>query len=366
MSFPGAKPAALAPPANSHEATGSKECPLVSVIIPTYRRRDLLCETVRHVLRQEYPRLEVIVVDQTEPGCGQGVYVDLQDKVQYLWAAQPNLSLARNLGIEHSQGAILLFCDDDIVPCDNWVWAHVRHYGKPQVMAVAGSETVPDSSLVDRSLRRARWKRMLFRLLVLGQDIRSPLTGGQVTGRVGSRIVAQFSASGAILHDWTVPGTGWVDFAKGCNMSLRREVFAQLGGFDPACTGREETDLFVRIKRAGLGVLYDSSAAVLHLKAEVGGVRTWNALAHYQRLFYYETYFFLKNFPHLYFPLFLLRILPEIAGCCRTGGWRAAPVFWTSFRKAAAAARQARQPAPASAVLESQGTPLTPASDKTR
>ena len=314
----------------------------VSVIIATYRRRALLCDTVRHILKQGYPHLEVIVVDQTEPGLGEGMDHDLLASVQYVRAAQPNLPRARNLGLDRSHGAILLFCDDDIVPCQDWINAHARHYCDPQVTAVAGSETVGGSSRVDKSVQRARWKGLIFRLLVLGQNIQARLTGREVSGRVGNRIVARFSASGAILHDWTVEGTGYVDFAKGCNMSFRRQVFETVGRFDPRCTGREETDLFLRMKRASLRVLYDSSAAVLHLKSNTGGTRVADPAAHYRWLFDYEAYFFLKNFPWLYFPLFLARMLPEIAACSRAVGWRAAEILWTSLAQAGTAARQAR------------------------
>ena len=113
----------------------------VSVIIATYRRRELLCATVRHIQNQGHPNLEVIVVDQTEPGLGEGMDHDLLECVQYVRAAQPNLSRARNLGLDRSHGAILLFCDDDIVPCEGWIGAHARRYRDPQVMAVADVTT---------------------------------------------------------------------------------------------------------------------------------------------------------------------------------------------------------------------------------
>lgn len=41
--------------------------PLVSIIIPTYEQEDLAAEAVRSALAQDYPRLEVIVVDDASP-----------------------------------------------------------------------------------------------------------------------------------------------------------------------------------------------------------------------------------------------------------------------------------------------------------
>ena len=39
--------------------------PLISVIIPTYNREQVLRETLAEVLQQTYPNFEVLVVDQT-------------------------------------------------------------------------------------------------------------------------------------------------------------------------------------------------------------------------------------------------------------------------------------------------------------
>ncbi len=39
--------------------------PLVSVVIATYNRVHLVCETIDSVLAQSYPNLEVIVVDDS-------------------------------------------------------------------------------------------------------------------------------------------------------------------------------------------------------------------------------------------------------------------------------------------------------------
>ncbi|HBW57770.1 MAG TPA: glycosyltransferase, partial [Oscillatoriales bacterium UBA8482] len=39
--------------------------PLISVIIPTYNREQVLRETLAEVLQQTYPNFEVLVVDKT-------------------------------------------------------------------------------------------------------------------------------------------------------------------------------------------------------------------------------------------------------------------------------------------------------------
>jgi len=61
-----------------------------------------------------------------------------------------------------------------------------------------------------------------------------------------------------------------VDHLIGCNMSFRRKALEQVGGFDPNYTLtnlREETDLCVRVKKAGWRIVFTPSIAVVHFSA---------------------------------------------------------------------------------------------------
>ena len=59
-------------------------------------------------------------------------------------------------------------------------------------------------------------------------------------------------------------------------MSFRREVFKQVGGFDVQFGGPaigEETDFCLRVRRAGLRLVFDPRAAIEHLHVSTGGCR---------------------------------------------------------------------------------------------
>jgi hypothetical protein len=61
-----------------------------------------------------------------------------------------------------------------------------------------------------------------------------------------------------------------VKMGTGANMAFRREVFDQLGGFDPAlgtgarARGGEDLDMFLRVLRAGHTLVYEPAALVRH------------------------------------------------------------------------------------------------------
>jgi len=89
--------------------------PLVSVIIPTYKRLPYLALTVRAILAQSYPALEILIVADGHDQDVADFVASLQDpRARYLAcppAGRP--AVPRNLGIRHAQGEYIALCDDD-------------------------------------------------------------------------------------------------------------------------------------------------------------------------------------------------------------------------------------------------------------
>ncbi len=95
--------------------------PLVSVIIPTYKRPGKLGRAIESVLNQTYNNLEIIIVDDNNEG---SVYREQtekfmerykkESKIIYLKHQQnKNASAARNTGLKRSKGKYIAFLDDD-------------------------------------------------------------------------------------------------------------------------------------------------------------------------------------------------------------------------------------------------------------
>ena len=90
-----------------------KYFPLVSVIIPTYNRKDNLIEAIESVFAQTYPNYEVIVVDD---GSSDGTKEKLQEirkKLVYIHQNNSGVSTARNKGILSSKGDYIALLDSD-------------------------------------------------------------------------------------------------------------------------------------------------------------------------------------------------------------------------------------------------------------
>src|SRR5688500_2053614 len=85
---------------------------LVSVVIPCYNHGAYLPEAVASVQSQNYPSLEIIVIDDGSTDNTKAVAAGLTG-ITYFYQPNQGLSAARNAGIRHSKGEFLLFLDAD-------------------------------------------------------------------------------------------------------------------------------------------------------------------------------------------------------------------------------------------------------------
>ena len=119
------------------EAPEARPAPeTVSVVIPTYNRKDVLAETVRALARQTVPPLEAIVVDD---GGTDGttellerLREELRGRLELVPVRQPNLKQgrARNNGVARARGDLVLFLGDDTIPEPSCVAEHLAAHAE--------------------------------------------------------------------------------------------------------------------------------------------------------------------------------------------------------------------------------------------
>ena len=88
---------------------------LISVVIPTYNRRDKLPACIASVLAQTYRNIEVIVVDDASTDGTERLFDrDTDPRVHYVrYGDNRGACYARNLGAQQARGSILAFQDSD-------------------------------------------------------------------------------------------------------------------------------------------------------------------------------------------------------------------------------------------------------------
>lgn len=112
--------------------------PIVSVIIPTYKRADSLPRAIDSVLQQTYSNVEVIVVDDNDPNTewrkATSNFMEryaTDSRVKYIkHKCNKNGSAARNTGTAVANGEYLCFLDDDDYYLSSKIEAQVSYMMK--------------------------------------------------------------------------------------------------------------------------------------------------------------------------------------------------------------------------------------------
>jgi len=87
--------------------------PLVSAVIPTYNGWQNLVEAVESVLAQEYPHVEIIVVDDGSTDATQARMQQYSDRIVYTRQENRGPAAARNAGLDIANGEFIAFLDSD-------------------------------------------------------------------------------------------------------------------------------------------------------------------------------------------------------------------------------------------------------------
>src|ERR1700722_7130693 len=123
----------------------------LSVIIPTYNRKDVLAKALEGYLAQSLPQLidELLIVDDGSTDDTESMVREFSRRspitIRYLKQANKGPATARNLGIREARSSIVLFTDSDIVPAPELVSQHLEWHGNnPETCtAVLGYVTWP-------------------------------------------------------------------------------------------------------------------------------------------------------------------------------------------------------------------------------
>lgn len=94
----------------------------ISVVIPTFNRRDSLRRALHSVLAQSCPVKEIIVIDDGSTDQTAAMMQAEFPQIRYFFQENSGVSCARNSGISHASGEWLAFLDSD----DEWLPDKVR------------------------------------------------------------------------------------------------------------------------------------------------------------------------------------------------------------------------------------------------
>lgn len=194
-------------------------------------------ECVESIVNQTYHDVEVICIVDGNEDYFQMIKREMPDLKLYLNERNLGLLLSRNRGVELAEGDIVAFIDDDAVADKRWVEELVKMYEEYDAIAAGGK--IEPLWLAEKP----KWLPEEFYWMIGATHLGFPEKITEVRNTFGS------------------------------NLSFRRDVFLELGGFNPEMGGIKgrrmlqggETELCERMrKRFGRGVIYNPNAVVYH------------------------------------------------------------------------------------------------------
>lgn len=210
----------------------------ISVVVPSHERVGS-CRRLLRSLKEARALIsqptQVIVVDSSSAQKAEELQNACREFGAEYHTHTNHVSAKRNHGAKLAMFGILLFIDDDCEATPALLEQHFLCYGKDEnVVGVLGlTEFVGPESMVWRAVKRTPF-------------------------------LSPFRSSSNGTHRVWGPSN---------NLSIRRSVFADLGGFDesfPKKPGAEDVDLGYRLMKAGRLFHCNPEAVVLH------GTETWN------------------------------------------------------------------------------------------
>jgi glycosyltransferase involved in cell wall biosynthesis len=192
--------------------------PDATVVIATRDRADLLRASLARLATQSAAgRFDVVVADNGSSDDTAAVIRAAAPLVRAVYVAEPNRGKARNAGIAAADGRIVVFCDDDTLPPERFVEAHLDAHGDAVDRVVSG-----------------------------------PIVNVSDAAHLLPVSAANYSRA----------------FFCTCNASAPKAALDAVGGFDEKFDlyGWEDTDLGVRLRAHGLKRTFAWNAYIYHVK----------------------------------------------------------------------------------------------------
>lgn len=225
----------------------SSELPAITVAVCTRDRPADLERCLEAISKLEYPRFEVMVVDNAPATDATRALVEQRfPSVRYVHEPRPGLDWARNRAVLEARHEIIAYTDDDTAVDPGWLAAYGRLFAAAPELAAATGSVLPAE--LETAAQR------MFETY-----------GGFLRGwrREWHRATKLHPQDRAWHH-----GAG--KYGTGANMAFRRSVLIRLGGFDPALDvgtasdGGGDLEMYFRVLQEGYALAYSPDALVWH------------------------------------------------------------------------------------------------------
>lgn len=206
----------------------------ISIIIPTYNRKNVLIKCVKAMFNQNYPKdkYEIIIVDDGSTDATEDLVKELIKEapcqLQYFKQGNKGPAAARNIGIKNTKGELILFTGDDCIADKNLIKEHVywhEIYNNENVAILGYTTWHPELKITP----------FMYWLEHVGPQF----------------AYYRFKHGERVDSLWT------------CNISLKRN-FMVFFDEDFPYAAHEDTEIGYRLQKRGLQIIFNKNAITYH------------------------------------------------------------------------------------------------------
>ena len=211
--------------------------PLISIILVLYNRAELTLSCLQSLLNQNFNNYEVIIIDNNSQDSTQKLLTKIANARIIFNQENKHFLLAANQGGKIATGKYLLFLNNDTQIIGDSLNSAIKTISSDATIgAVGGKIILPDGTLQEAGS-------------IIWQD--GSCLG---YGRGDDPQASQYMFARE------------VDYCSGAFLLTPRQLFYEIGGFDPIYQPAyyEETDYCVKIHKAGKKIIYDPKITILH------------------------------------------------------------------------------------------------------
>lgn len=216
---------------------------LVSVIIPTFNRANMLAITLDSFIKQNYPKdcYEIIVVNNNSTDNTQDIIDSYVNKypglIKALFESRQGAHYARNSAALVSQGDLLYYTDDDMIAYPDLILNLVNVFIDNLDVASASGKIIP------------KW------------EVEPPIW-------VKENLINGWLSLNDLGDDTIISENDIGVYS--CHQMMRRNIFFEAGGFNPdliagELVGDGETGLNIKIKNLGYKFAYVGNSVIEHM-----------------------------------------------------------------------------------------------------
>lgn len=248
-----------------------------SIVMITYNKASRLLLTLESVKRLEQTEnSELIIVNDGSTDQSNLILKEFQAEYQampltVIETENRGRAAARNTGIHHSKGDIIIFVDDDLLLDPLFLSGHVKAHKNNKMLAVHGQifdlpylklfSDPASGTYLKKVTPHAPYKSLVIKKEMLMDGSINPYLQRYAKKSRFEQDIEQ------LLHATDSPETGWVCFTGG-NVSVRKNNLLRVGLFDETFGrqwGCEDLELGYRLAHAGISFLYSYIGTNYHM-----------------------------------------------------------------------------------------------------